>query len=526
MEFQEKAYEALVSAVFQRFPSVQKAGFDGASYKPGLSHMEAFDAALGYPSRAFRSVHVAGTNGKGSVCHMLAGIFAAAGLRTGLYTSPHISDFRERIRVFGAARAASGFQEGVVVSGGLRSQSSLRPLPQSTSSSLCDNSYLAGPSRRVEITGPPEISDLWGVFTGVDTPPETTAPSFPASGLLPTSDALVPREYAFEFLSRWQAYFEEHDLSFFEITTGMAFRYFADCGVDVAVIETGLGGLLDSTNIITPVLSIVTNIGLDHMAYLGDTLPEIAAQKAGIFKPGVPALVGESNPGTDPVFAEAAWMRCPLTFADQVKPSLWHRSRQLLAEMDLQASVQQKNLRTVLAALDILRDCAAFRPDEETVADAIIHTARRTGFHGRWEKLSDVPYILCDIGHNAHALTNNFAQLRRELSSGRFQGLIIVYGIMADKDFDAILPLMPPDATYFFAAPDTPRALPAADILRRYKAWCEAEGRSSVRAYEAPSVREAVRMATTMAQTLAPARPLIYIGGSTFVVSEAVKLFR
>lgn len=454
MEFQEKAYEALVSAVFQRFPSVQKAGFDGTSYKPGLSHMEAFDAALGYPSRAFRSVHVAGTNGKGSVCHMLAGIFAAAGLRTGLYTSPHISDFRERIRVFGAQEA--------------------------------------------ECT--PEGKERVG--------------------------GLIPREYAFAFLTQWQAYFEEHDLSFFEITTGMAFRYFADCGVDVAVIETGLGGLLDSTNIITPVLSIVTNIGLDHMAYLGDTLPEIAAHKAGIFKPGVPALVGESNPGTDPVFAEAAWMRCPLTFADQVKPSLWHRSRQLLAEMDLQASVQQKNLRTVLAALDILRDCAAFRPDEETVADAIIHTARRTGFHGRWEKLSDVPYILCDIGHNAHALTNNFAQLRRELSSGRFQGLIIVYGIMADKDFDAILPLMPPDATYFFAAPDTPRALPAADILRRYKAWCEAEGRSSVLAYEAPSVREAVRMATTMAQTLAPARPLIYIGGSTFVVSEAVKLFR
>jgi len=444
MEFQERAYEALVAAVFQRFPSVQKAGFRASSYKPGLSHMEAFDAALGYPSRAFRSIHVAGTNGKGSVCHMLASVLSAAGYRTGLYTSPHLVDFRERVRVFGPERG----------------------------------------------------------------------------------DGMIPKEYAYQFLTQWQPYFEEKDLSFFEITTGMAFKYFADCGVDIAVVETGLGGLLDSTNILTPVLSIVTNIGMDHMAYLGDTLPEIAAQKAGIFKPGVPALVGESRPETDPVFAETAWMRSPLTFADQVKPSLWARSKQILAQMDLQAAVQQKNLRTVLAAVDILRDSIGFRPDEATLTDALVHTAQRTGFHGRWEKLSDVPYILCDIGHNAHALEGNFAQLRREVSSGRFQGLIIVYGIMADKDLDAILPLMPPEATYFFAAPDTPRALPAEELLRRYQAFCAKAGQSSVRAYQAPSVRDAVRMATTMAQSIAPARPLIYIGGSTFVVSEAVKLFR
>ena len=446
MEFQERAYDALVAAIFQRFPSVQKAGLDGA-YKPGLSHMEAFDEALGHPSRAFRSIHVAGTNGKGSVSHMLASVLSSAGLRTGLYTSPHLVDFRERVRVLD-----SGAPRG--------------------------------------------------------------------------EDGLVPKEYAFEFLTQWQGYFEEHGLSFFEITTGMAFKYFADCGVDIAVIETGLGGLLDSTNIITPVLSIVTNIGMDHMAYLGNTLAEIAAQKAGIFKPGVPALVGESNPETDPVFSEAAWMCCPLTFADQVKPSLWHRNKQLLAEMDLQAAVQQKNLRTVLAALDILRDALGFRPDEALITDAITHAARRTGFHGRWEKLSDVPYILCDIGHNAHALESNFAQLRQEVASGRYQGLIIVYGVMADKDFDAILPLMPSEATYFFAAPDTPRALPAAEILRRYKAWCTDHGHTAVRAYEAPTVRDAVRMVTSMAQSLSPDRPLIYIGGSTFVVSEAVKLFR
>lgn len=438
MEFNERAYQTLVSAVFQRFPSVQKAGFDGA-YKPGLAHMEAFDAALGSPSKAFRSIHVAGTNGKGSVCHMLASVLSAAGLRTGLYTSPHILDFRERIRVF--------------------------------------------------------------------------------------DGGMIPKEYAYDFLTRWQPYFVQHDLSFFEITTGMCFRYFADCGVEVAVIETGLGGLLDSTNILTPVLSIVTSIGMDHMTYLGDTLEAIAAQKAGIFKPGVPALVGEALPETKPVFSEAAWMKCPLSFAEEIRPSLWNRSREILKKMDLQASVQANNLRTVLAALDILRDSGGFHFDETATVDALIHTARRTGFRGRWEKLSDVPRILCDIGHNAHALRGIFAQLQAAVDDGRYSSLIIVYGVMADKDLEAILPLMPPDATYIFTTPDTPRALPGGEILARFRAYCAAQGRSAERAYEAATVRDAVGMATHMAQTLAPARPLIFIGGSTFVVADAVKLF-
>ena len=444
MDFNEKAYEALVEAVFQRFPSVQKAGFDGA-YKPGLAHMRAFDEALGSPSRAFCSIHVAGTNGKGSVCSMLASVLSAAGFRTGLYTSPHLLDFRERIKTISA----------------------------------------------------------------------------------PEGWSMVPKEYAYDFLTEWEGYFVKHGLSFFEITTGLCFKYFADCGVEVAVIETGLGGLLDSTNIIQPLLSVVTNIGMDHMAYLGDTPEEIAAQKAGIFKEGVPALVGESAPETDPVFAETAWMKCPLTFADKVKPSLWGRSGEMLEKMDLRAVSQQKNLRTVLAALDILRDTAGLRIDEETIFQAIVHTAARTGFHGRWEKLSDVPYVLCDIGHNAHALRYNFAQLRREVSSGRFSSLIIVYGIMADKDLDPILPLMPEDATYIFCAPDTARALPAQQLLDRYKAWRSGQGLGSGNAFAAPSVREAVRMATARAQALTDSTPpLIYIGGSTFVVSEAVNLFR
>ncbi|MDT3366893.1 MAG: bifunctional folylpolyglutamate synthase/dihydrofolate synthase [Bacteroidota bacterium] len=435
MEFDKKAYEALVASVFLRFPSVQKAGFDGA-YKPGLAHMLAFDEALGYPSRAFRSIHVAGTNGKGSVCNMLASVLSAAGIRTGLYTSPHIVDFRERIRINGE---------------------------------------------------------------------------------------LIPKEYAYEFLTEWEGYFVRNELSFFEITTGLCFKYFADSGVEVAVIETGLGGLLDSTNILRPELTVVTNIGMDHMAYLGNTLAEIGAQKAGIFKEGVPALVGECGKETDPVFAEKAWMHCPLTFAEKVSPTLWNRRKEILGKMDLQGAAQEKNLRTVLTALDILRDTQGFRPDEATVVDAIEHTAARTGFHGRWEKLSSMPYVIADIGHNAHALRYSFAQLRRDVSSGRFSSLIIVYGIMADKDLEPVLPLMPEEATYIFCAPDTARALSAEDLLARYRAYCADKGLNP-RAYTAASVREAVGMATNLARDFD--KPLIYIGGSTFVVSEAVNLFR
>ena len=484
MAFDKKAYEALVSEVFQRFPSVQKAGFDGA-YKPGLAHMRAFDEALGFPSRAFRSIHVAGTNGKGSVCNMLASVLSAAGIRTGLYTSPHITDFRERIRTSFAA-------EGCCI------KTALRCAP--------------GPSRTDAVSSPHPLT--WPrVATGFETTPSSATAVW----------SLIPQEYAYEFLTEWEGYFVEKGLSFFEITTGLCFKYFADAGVEVAVIETGLGGLLDSTNILRPELAIVTNIGMDHMAYLGNTPAEIAAQKAGIFKEGVPALVGECGEETDGAFAEAAWMKCPLTFAEKVTPTLWHRRKDILAKMDLRGAAQEKNLRTVLAALDILRDTAGFRPDPETVVAAICHTAARTGFHGRWEKLSDVPYIICDIGHNAHALRYNFAQLRHEVSTGRFSSLIIVYGIMADKDIEPILPLMPADATYIFCAPDTPRALPAADLLARYRTFCEEQGRAP-HAYVAETVREAVGMATRLAKDYE--RPLVYIGGSTFVVAEAVNLFR
>ena len=431
--FTETEYQALVEDIFRRFPSVQKDGFSAGAYKPGLERMEAFDEVLGYPSRQFKSIHVAGTNGKGSVSNMLASALSACGLRAGLFTSPHLLDFRERMVV-------------------------------ATSEAL-------------------------------------------------SSSVLIPREYVFDFLTRWLPWITEHQLSFFEITTGLAFKWFADEKVDVAVIETGLGGRLDSTNILErPLLSIVTSIGFDHMALLGNTLEQIAGEKAGIFKADVPALVGERVPETAPVFEAKARGFCPLSFADELTPTLWGRKDEIVRAMDLQAAVQAKNLRTVLSALDILRPAFPALNDD-AIVEGIVHTARRMGFHGRWERLREHPTVIADIGHNAHALRHNFAQLEARVDSGENDALIIVYGIMADKDLDAILPLMPRRATYLFATASTPRALSSAEILKRYGASANASAFGPVK----EAVEKALELATPDS--------LIYIGGSTFVVADALPLF-
>jgi dihydrofolate synthase/folylpolyglutamate synthase len=431
--FTETEYQALVEDIFRRFPSVQKDGFSSGAYKPGLERMAAFDEVLGYPSRQFKSIHVAGTNGKGSVSNMLASALSACGLRAGLFTSPHLLDFRERMVV-------------------------------ATSEAL-------------------------------------------------SSSVLIPREYVFDFLTRWLPWITEHQLSFFEITTGLAFKWFADEKVDVAVIETGLGGRLDSTNILErPLLSIVTSIGFDHMALLGNTLEQIAGEKAGIFKADVPALVGERIPETAPVFEAKARGFCPLSFADELTPTLWGRKDEIVRAMDLQAAVQAKNLRTVLSALDILRPAFPALNDD-AIVEGIVHTARRMGFHGRWERLQERPTVIADIGHNAHALRHNFAQLEARVDSGENDALIIVYGIMADKDLDAILPLMPRRATYLFATASTPRALSSAEILKRYGASANASAFGTVK----EAVEKALELATPDS--------LIYIGGSTFVVADALPLF-
>ena len=410
MNYTEDTYNALLEELFARHPSVQTAGFSAGAYKPGLDAMRRFDAALGHPAEQIRTVHVAGTNGKGSVCSMLAAALAATGLRVGLYTSPHLVDFRERIK-------------------------------------------LVGP-------------DGW---------------------------SMIPKEDVFRFLTEQDL----EGLSFFEVTTGLAFRWFADRQVDIAVIEVGLGGRLDSTNILVPELSVVTSIGLDHCALLGDTRAAIAGEKAGIFKPGVPALCGRRDPETEPVFAaRAAEAPCPLFFAEDFDTATF--------DLDLPGPCQPENLRTALAALELLGIDA-----DTAVCEAIAHTATRTGLRGRWERVQAEPEVICDIGHNPPALEINFRRLR---DSGR--PLLIVYGIMADKDLDAIRPLMPEHARYFLVAPRGERALPAERLAARM------QGLDCV---VCASVKDGVDQALDAARHIPGC--ILYIGGSNFVVAEAIGMF-
>lgn len=556
--FTETKYEEMIESIFTRFPSVQNATF-GDAYKPGLQHIENFCARLGNPERAYRTIHVAGTNGKGSVANMLASVLAGVGLKVGLYTSPHILDFRERMRVVDGGPSVSGI------------------------SAVCGNAEL------------------------------------------------VSKEYVYDFISEYSQTFDDLDLSFFEITTGLAFKWFADQNVDVAVIEVGLGGRLDSTNVIVPDLSIVTSIGLDHCDLLGDTLEKIAFEKAGIFKRGVSAVIGETRPETAPVFKKhfaevnEGSSLASLVFAEDCEPSKWYLSPDILKNMDLRGVYQKKNLRMVLAALDVLHtlwkqdfsdnngaktlagvsygdtneradvgavklgnanalsgECSAksasandlageslvnpvngeikseytseseiegvstskvgsatmlkagdisrFKKasdlllDNDILTNSLIHTASRMDFHGRWERLSTNPEVLCDIGHNAPALAYNFGQLNGYIDSDEFTSLIIVYGVMADKNFDAIMPLFPENATWIFTTPQTKRAEPASRILERYSAYCKMTGRSVSRLYVQDSVRDAVALALKTASSYG-GRPLVYVGGSTFVVSEATKCF-
>ena len=451
--FSKKNYHSKVEAIFTRFPSVQKVPFKDA-YKPGLENMLRFEEVLGNPHDSLRTIHVAGTNGKGSVANMLASVLSACGLKVGLYTSPHIVDFRERMRA-------------------------------------------AGPDGEAE---------------------------------------LVSEEYVYDFLCRYEADMDALNLSFFEITTGMAFKWFADQKVDVAVIEVGLGGRLDSTNVITPDLSVVTSIALDHCALLGNTLAEIAGEKAGIFKKSVPALVGEHLPETRPVFeAKAAEVGCPLTFAEDVEPFLWSRNDEILRNMDLRGKYQRKNLRTVLAAVGILKNMPEYSglSDSSAVVTAIVRTASIMGFHGRWERLSLQPFIIADIGHNPAALKENFAQLESMVEEGECSSLILVYAIMADKDLDGIMPLIPADATCIFTNPEIHRALPEKELTERYRAFCSENGRPVNRIYDAPNVRKALSMAINLARETSRKPdnsrfcfPLIYVGGSTYLVSEAVQILK
>lgn len=415
MDYSKQAYKERLEELFRKFPSVQKDGFTSGAYKEGLDGMMRFDEALGHPHRRFRTVHVAGTNGKGSVSSMLAADFASLGLRTGLYTSPHLLDFRERIKI---------------------------------------------------IEGTPE-------------------PGF----------TMIPEEDVWEFLEMSSDLVD--GLSFFEITTGMCLWWFAAQKVDIAVIEVGLGGRLDSTNIITPEISVITSIGLDHCSLLGGTRAQIAFEKAGIFKSGRPAVVWGHDEETDPVFEKAATLcGASLHYASPLTGKLM--------ESDLGGDCQSGNIATVAKTLEVLGMPLSDK--------AIAGTARITGLRGRWEILQESPLAICDIGHNPAALALNFRQLEK---TGR--KLTIVYGIMADKDLESIIPLMPAKAHYIFCSPAIKRALDTEKLtatVRRMRPELDIES--------SDSVADAVGKAR---ETAGP-DTLIYIGGSTFVVCEAVPLFR
>lgn len=415
-------YEEIIEDIFKRHPSVQNTGFNNVSYKAGIDSMKEFDSRLGELWKTFPCIHVAGTNGKGSVSSMLSVSWAAdKNAPIGLYTSPHLLDFRERIKI-------------------------IRP----------------------------------------------------ENGL---HFEMISKEDVLLFLEE-QKYHIEH-LSFFEITTGMALWWFNRIKVAGAVIEVGLGGRLDSTNIITPALSVITSIGLDHCAMLGDSREKIAGEKAGIIKKGVPALIWGKDPQTDSVFENTArQIEAPLYFADELIKNIPP------AELDLKGEYQSNNLRTSLAALELL----GITPD----MGILCKTAAISGLCGRWQILNTSPITICDIGHNPAALEYNFRQLESYKKK-----MHIVYGIMRDKALDDIATLFPGgDTQYYLCAPAGERALPV-DIL--YKKITADRPELNLTPCYGDEKEKSVAKACRLARENAKPDDVIYIGGSNFVVAEALK---
>lgn len=426
-------YRECVQKLYSIAPSFQRVG--AAGYHPGLDTMKDFSEFLGAPDKSLITVHIAGTNGKGSVAHMLASALAAAhpGTKVGLYTSPHLLDFRERIRTVSTLRNADGrfYSE-------------------------------------------------------------------------------IGKEDVVDFLDRAASFIDERTPSFFEITTAMAFDYFHRTGTDIAVVETGLGGRLDSTNIIVPKLSVITSIGLDHKDILGDTIEKIAAEKAGIIKSGVPVVAGKMpQEALSVIESVAAGMGSPLFHAGELTED-GVRAEQVASEADLHSDCQVKNVATVLTALRVLGEDAVRKGSR--VYEALIHAAELTGLRGRWERLSARPEVLCDIGHNVEAVSVSMRQLVKD-AGGRH--IIMVFGMASDKDMEAVCRLLPEGPEYIFTQAKGSRAMSAAGL----KAIAEHAGcRNSA---VIPDVAEAV----TAALGRAAADDVVFIGGSSYVVAEALEFW-
>ena len=424
-------YEQAIDYLYNSQPAFHLIG--AAAYKPGLENTHRLMAHLGNPHERLRCIHIAGTNGKGSTSHLIAAALQAAGLRVGLYTSPHLVDFRERIRINGV---------------------------------------------------------------------------------------MIPEQEVADFVTTHRAFLDELKPSFFETTMALAFAYFAQQQVDIVVIEVGLGGRLDSTNIITPILSVITNIGLDHTEFLGTTLPAIAGEKAGIIKSGVPVVIGETAPETAPVFtARAKALHSPIIFADQEPTNP-------ITDCELRGQYQSKNIQTAYTALQtILRHpndpltTVVIPLSEEAIAEGFAHVCRLTGLRGRWETLRHEPLTICDTGHNSHGIRTYVEQLRALMTdsvtgaNGAARRLHIIYGMVSDKDVETVLSLLPREATYYFTEAATHRAIPATEMLR----MGEQQGLHG-NAY--PTVAAAI----AEAQKNATDKDIIFIGGSNYIVGEALQI--
>ena len=420
-------YEETIEYLYNSVPMFQKVG--AVAYKEGLYNTIKLDEHFGHPHKKYKTIHIAGTNGKGSCSHTIAAILQAAGYKVGLYTSPHLKDFRERIRVNGEC---------------------------------------------------------------------------------------ISKEYVVDFVRNERDFFEPLHPSFFELTTALAFKYFAECCIDIAVVEVGLGGRLDCTNIITPILSIITNISLDHTQFLGNTLREIANEKAGIIKNGIPIIIGESVEETRSVFtAKAEKCGSRITFAEEcgemltVRPApkgwITYTTESFgTFRGELGGIYQEKNTPTVLCAVKKLRELGL------KISDADVHkgfagVSESTGLLGRWQKVNDKPTVICDTGHNV----GGWIYLSRQLKAQKCRKMHIVFGMVDDKDVQTVMDLLPKDAAYYFTKADNKRAVDEKEIMRlgsmrHLKGCCYPDVKSAY--------KEAVKSATE--------DDFIFVGGSSYIVAD------
>ena len=427
-------YSQTLEFLYTSLPAFESKG--ASAYKPGLERIAAFCKHMGNPQRNFFTVHVAGTNGKGSVSHIIASVLQQAGYRTGLYTSPHLQDFRERIRVDGE---------------------------------------------------------------------------------------MIPKQKVVNFVNKHHDKMVELELSFFEMATAMAFDYFAQSDVEVAVIETGLGGRLDATNVIVPIVSVITNIGMDHSDLLGDTLQKIAAEKAGIVKKSIPVIVGEGDDRYNEVFeragaaakskviyAEREFLceeQTPTSEGQHFRLRRMRDGKEFDVDLDLAGLYQNRNIVTASTAIDFLHEETPLTISHRAFVAGVREAAAATSLRGRWQTIAESPLTICDTGHNPHGIAYVAAQLRQ----CTYEKLYCVLGFVRDKEIDRILPLLPRDAHYLFTQAATHRALPAAELAAR-------AAEAGLRGECCGKVEEAV----ARARELATENDMIFIGGSTYVVGEAL----